>query len=149
MNTNYIAPWSTSLLLAVAGSGGLWFAAAKPEDEAQKWPAEQWLALVDAGNYAESWRPRRYFQAPFTSAMGAFCDAARMPLGTFISRKLNAPNTPNQCQAHPTANTSSSNSAHLSRTRRKQSRPSPRCLTRTASGRFLDITSSEQFQRRA
>ena len=64
-------------------------AAAKPEEEAQK-SAEQWLALVDAGKFADSWNTAAvYFrnsvsQDQWQHLMGA----ARKPLGSLVFRKL-------------------------------------------------------------
>jgi hypothetical protein len=74
---------------AVAVFGGMLFATAKPEDEAQK-SAEQWLALVDAGNYAESWKTAAgYFQGAVSQEQWEHSlDAVRKPLGALISRKL-------------------------------------------------------------
>jgi len=61
----------------------------KPEDEAQK-AAEQWLALMDAGKFAEGWNTAAgYLQAAvsqqqFESSLAA----VRKPLGDLVSRKL-------------------------------------------------------------
>ena len=49
-----------TLLSIVLLAGGMLHAAGKPEDEAQK-SAQQWLALVDAGKYGESWKVSGYF----------------------------------------------------------------------------------------
>jgi hypothetical protein len=50
------------IFVLVAMSGTLSFAATKPEEDAQK-SAEQWLALVDAGKYSQSWKETApYFQ---------------------------------------------------------------------------------------
>jgi hypothetical protein len=77
------------ILFAIAVLGGLLFAAAKPEAEAQK-SAEQWLAFVDAGNYAESWKTAaEYFQAAVSEEQWEHSlDAVRKPLGALIPRKL-------------------------------------------------------------
>jgi hypothetical protein len=78
-----------SLFAIIAMSGSLLFAAAKPEDEAQK-SAEQWLALVDAGKYAGSWESAAGFfksavsKEKWEESMGA----VRKPLGDLVSRKL-------------------------------------------------------------
>ena len=46
----------------IALTGGILFAATKREEQAQK-SAEQWLALVDAGKYAQAWQATApYFQ---------------------------------------------------------------------------------------
>jgi hypothetical protein len=65
------------------------FAAAKPEAEAQK-AAEQWLAVVDAGKFAESWKTAAaYFQAAVPQEQWErSLTAARKPLGDLTSRKL-------------------------------------------------------------
>lgn len=78
-----------SLLTTLTLSAGLSFAAANPEDEAQK-SAEQWLVLVDAGKYAESWQTAAtYFKkAVAKDKWDASLGAVRQPLGELISRKL-------------------------------------------------------------
>ncbi len=65
------------------------FAADKPEDEARK-TAEQWLALIDGGKFAESWKTAAgYFKTAVTEEQWEHSlDAARKPLGDMISRKL-------------------------------------------------------------
>jgi len=63
--------------------------AAGPEAVAQK-AAEQWLALVDAGNYAESWKTAAgYFQTAVPQSQWEQTIAGvRKPLGDLVSRKL-------------------------------------------------------------
>jgi hypothetical protein len=60
-----------------------------PEATAQK-SAEQWLALVDAGNYAESWKTAAaYFQTAVSQDQwGHTIAAVRKPLGDLVSRQL-------------------------------------------------------------
>ena len=73
----------------MALSATLSFGAAKPEDEAQK-SGEQWLALIDAGKFGESWETAAaYFKKAISkekweSTLGA----VRGPLGDLVSRKL-------------------------------------------------------------
>ena len=88
INTKHIIRFIT-LFVIVAVSGGLLFAAAKPEDEAQK-SAEQWLALVDAGKFAESWKTAAgYFQTAISQEQWErSLDSVRKPLGDLVSRKL-------------------------------------------------------------
>ena len=76
-------------LAIVALSGGLLFAADKPEATAQK-SAEQWLALVDAGKYPESWKAAAgYFQTAVSQDQWEHSIVAvRKPLGDLVSRKL-------------------------------------------------------------
>ena len=76
-------------LAIVALSGSLLFAADKPKESAQK-PAEQWLALVDAGKYAESWKTAAgYFQTAVSQAQWEQAIVAvRKPLGDMVSRKF-------------------------------------------------------------
>jgi hypothetical protein len=77
-------------LIAIVALAGSWlFAADKPEETAQK-SAEQWLALVDAGNYAESWKTAAgYFQTAVSQDQWEHSIVAvRKPLGDLISRKL-------------------------------------------------------------
>ena len=66
----------------------------QPEVTAQKSAAhksaEQWLALVDAGNYAESWKTAAgYFQTAVPQDQWEHTIATvREPLGDLVSRKL-------------------------------------------------------------
>jgi hypothetical protein len=90
MNTNpkrAILIYLCSFLLLVFASPIL--AADKPEKEAQV-AAEHWLALIDAGKFAESWQSAAgYFQAAVSKAQWQnSLDAARKPLGSLVSRKL-------------------------------------------------------------
>ncbi len=67
--------------------------APKPEELAQK-SAESWLALADAGRYAESWDDAsQYFKNAVTKDkwIGAL-QAVRSPLGKVLSRKLKSAN---------------------------------------------------------
>ena len=59
------------------------------EAAAQK-SAEQWLALVDAGNFAESWKTSAaYFQTAVTQDQWEHTIVAvRKPLGDLVSRKF-------------------------------------------------------------
>jgi len=52
--------------------------------------AEQWLALIDAGSYAESWKTAAgFFQAAVPQDQWAHTIAAvREPLGDLVSRQL-------------------------------------------------------------
>jgi len=74
------------LLLSVAGS----LRAADPPERAAQAAAETWLALVDAGKYAESWDAAApFFRKALTKEQ--WVDAvgkARGPLGKLESRKL-------------------------------------------------------------
>jgi len=65
----------------------------KPEQLAQP-PAESWLALVDAGKYAESWdQAAQLFRTSVTKEQWASkIRAARDPLGKVLSRKLKSAN---------------------------------------------------------
>jgi hypothetical protein len=85
MNTKHII----QAIALFAVSGGLLFAASKPEDEAQK-SAEQWLSLVDAGKYSESWKTAAtYFQGAVSQEQWKqSLNAVRKPLGELVSRKL-------------------------------------------------------------
>jgi hypothetical protein len=70
----------------------------QPEAAAQKTAAqksaEQWLALVDASNFAESWKTAAgYFQAAVSQNQWEQTIAAvRKPLGDLVSRKLKSAN---------------------------------------------------------
>lgn len=89
MNTNNII--RIAILLSVSCS--LMFAAAKPEEEAQK-AAEQWLSLIDAGRFAESWQAAAaYFKTAVSQEQwGNSLEAFRKPLGALVSRKLKSAN---------------------------------------------------------
>ena len=80
-----------TLLAIVTVSGGWPSAAAKleAEAEAQK-SAEQWLSLIDAGKFAESWKTAaEYFQATVSQDQWQrLLDAVRKPLGALVSRQL-------------------------------------------------------------
>ena len=64
-------------------------ATATPEEEAQK-SAQQWLALIDAGKFGESWETAApYFKAAvFRNLWEYSMDTLRKPLGDLVSRKL-------------------------------------------------------------
>jgi len=78
-----------SILLLALGAPTPSGASDKPEKEAQL-AAEQWLALIDAGLFAESWQTAASFfqdaepQAQWLSSL----DAVRKPFGSLESRKL-------------------------------------------------------------
>jgi len=61
----------------------------QPEAAARK-SAEHWLALVDAGNYAESWKTAAaYFQTAVSQDQWEHTIVAvRKPLGDLVSRQL-------------------------------------------------------------
>jgi hypothetical protein len=88
MNSKYIIRIIT-LLALVAMSTGLLFAAPKPEEEAKS-AAEQWLALIDDGKFAESWETAAgYFKAAVSKQQWeTTLGSVRKPLGELISRKL-------------------------------------------------------------
>jgi hypothetical protein len=64
-------------------------AAAKPEQLAQI-AAEQWLTLVDAGKFAESWQAASaYFKGAVSEAQWKTAlDGVRKPLGALVTRKF-------------------------------------------------------------
>ena len=76
------------LLLSFAALGQSQ-AAETPEKQAQE-AAEQWLALIDAGKFAESWQgAAAFFQAAVAQPQWqSSLDAVRKPLGSLVSRKL-------------------------------------------------------------
>lgn len=78
-----------SLCAVVVTAVGQLTAAEKPEQLAQT-AAEQWLTLVDAGKFAESWQSAAaYFKGAVTEAQWkTSLDAFRKPLGALVSRKL-------------------------------------------------------------
>lgn len=77
------------IVSTLAVSGSLSFAAAKPEEAAQK-SAEQWLSLVDGGKFTESWTTAAaYFRAAITQEQWVRAlETTRKPLGELVSRKL-------------------------------------------------------------
>lgn len=87
MNTKFSIRFATLAVIVV--SAHLLWAAAKPEEAAQK-SAEQWLALVDSGKLAESWKTAAgYFQAAVSQDQWERqIGAVRKPLGDLVSRKL-------------------------------------------------------------
>lgn len=82
----YVSPIALVLLLTPAL---LLFADNKPEKAAQK-SAEQWLALVDAGNYDESWnQAAEIFKSKVTQdSWKQQVSAVRGQTGKLKSRKL-------------------------------------------------------------
>jgi len=95
--THVLSAFLLTVLFCVAA-----FAQAKPELVAQQ-SAESWLALTDAGKYADSWaQAAEAFKGAVTTDqwVGAL-NTVRTPLGKLISRKLksatytkNLPNAP-------------------------------------------------------
>ena len=85
MNTKHII----RIFFIFALTSSLIFAGSKPEEDAQK-AAEQWLSLVDAGNYAGSWKTAAaLFKTAVTEEQWERqLIAARKPLGDLVSRKL-------------------------------------------------------------
>lgn len=76
-------------LLILAFSGSLLLAESKPENDALK-AAEQWLSIIDASSYGESWKntaalfQKEVSQEMFVNQLGT----VRKPLGEFLSLKL-------------------------------------------------------------
>ncbi len=81
----YLCSFLLLALVAPIPSG----ASDRPEKEAQV-AAEQWLALIDAGQFDESWESAAsFFQAAVPQAQWlSSLDAVRKPLGSQESRKL-------------------------------------------------------------
>ena len=79
----------TALFVFMAVSGSVLFAGDGPKEEARK-PTEQWLALVDAGKFAESWKTAAgYFKTAVSEEQWEHSlGAVRKPLGGLVSRKL-------------------------------------------------------------
>lgn len=80
----------TILLLAAAAA----IAADAPETEAAK-AAEKWVALVDSGKYADSWKQAGadFKKAVTVQKWTEAAKGAREPLGKFESRKLDSTQT--------------------------------------------------------
>ncbi|HNX33239.1 MAG TPA: DUF4019 domain-containing protein [Kiritimatiellia bacterium] len=84
-----IAMVAAVCLIAAAFSG----IAAEPEKEkAAVAAAEKWVALVDGGKYAESWKEAAaYFRNAVPQAQWEqMARAVRQPLGKLVSRKVKA-----------------------------------------------------------
>ena len=88
MTARHIIHICSFLLLAFAAPIQS-LAADKSEKEAQA-AAEQWLALIDAGQFAESWRATAaVFQAAVSEPQWqSSLESVRKPLGSLVSRKL-------------------------------------------------------------
>ena len=88
MTTKHIIHICSFLLLGFAAPIQS-LAADKPEKEAQA-AAEQWLALIDAGQFAESWQSAAAaFQAAVSQPQWqSSLESLRKPLGSLVSRKL-------------------------------------------------------------
>ncbi|HEY6292086.1 MAG TPA: DUF4019 domain-containing protein [Terriglobia bacterium] len=91
----------TGLVLGLAAAAGT-YAQDTPQALAQK-ASEEWLALVDAGKYGESWdaAAQAFQKAVSRKDWESKVKAARAPLGKVVSRKLtksdlmkNPPNAP-------------------------------------------------------
>src|ERR1700722_17585100 len=80
-----------SLLMLLRATCAQATAQQNPEQLAQQ-SSESWLALVDSGKYAESWREcAQTFQAAVTKEQWqSGLRATRDPLGKLLSRKLKA-----------------------------------------------------------
>jgi hypothetical protein len=74
--------------LIFLGQGGV--AASAPPEKAAQAPAEEWLALVDAGKYAESWEQMapRFRKEVGKRKWRAEIEKIRQPLGKLTERKL-------------------------------------------------------------
>ena len=86
MRTTFVGSVLLSLLLMVPDVGAM-----RQDSAAARRAAEAWLALVDGGDYAESWETAAaYFRGQVTESVWA--DAmrgARDPLGAVRSRSVN------------------------------------------------------------
>ena len=86
MKISFVKLLTTAILISFVIPA---LAAATPEEEAQK-SAEQWLVLIDAGKFGESWDTAAgYLKNAVTKEQFVHSlDAARTPLGDLVSRKL-------------------------------------------------------------
>jgi Protein of unknown function (DUF4019) len=79
-----------AMILWVCLDSSLVFADGAAENPKTAAAAQSWLAQIDSGNYAKSWKEASaYFQGALTEK--AWTDAlngARKPLGKLVSRKL-------------------------------------------------------------
>jgi len=73
---------------------GISIAAGPGKEKAAVVAAEKWLAIVDAGNYADSWKEAAgYFKAAVSQEKWEqSLQAVRTPLGKIISRKVKTKN---------------------------------------------------------
>ena len=93
------------LTVLVATVANFSSAADATEEAAQK-SAEQWLALVDAGKFAESWESAAGY---FKTAVGKetwehSLNAVRKPLGALVSRTLKSSKTATSLPGAPDGN---------------------------------------------
>ena len=81
------------LLTALLGIGALTQAQQRPEQLAQQ-SSDAWLALVDAGKYADSWQEaaQLFRNAVTKDQWQSAMHASREPLGRMLSRKLKSAN---------------------------------------------------------
>jgi len=88
MITKHIFP--IFLLCAAVFTAGSSVSAAETPEQLAQTSTEQWLALVDAGQFAESWQSAAaYFKAAVSEPQWKTAiNSIRNPLGSLVSRKL-------------------------------------------------------------
>ena len=88
---NKLTTFLLATTVATASAGGL-AGREQNDDEAAVEAAQQWLALVDKGEYATSWESAaEYFRGNVTKdKWGQLLTGARKPLGKVTSRRVKA-----------------------------------------------------------
>jgi hypothetical protein len=113
--------------------------AAGPEKEkAAVVAAQKWLALIDAGNYADSWKEAAgYFRAAVNQEKWEqSLQAVRTPLGEIISRKVKSKSYQTSVPGHPMESMLLSSFQHHFRTKNLPLRLLRPCLIKMASGEY-------------
>ncbi len=109
--------------------------------------AQKWLALIDSGNYSETWKEASaIFRGAVTepgweNSMNTF----RQPLGDLVSRKLKSAQRMTELPGARTGNMSSCSSRLLSPTKNRPLKPSLSCWKGMDSGRPAGISSSKSI----
>ena len=93
MGRNIIAGFAAMLVLAVGVAKGV-AADNTGKEKAAVAVAEKWLAMVDKGKYAESWKEAaEYFKAAVKQGKWTeSIQSVRKPLGRLVSRKVKSAN---------------------------------------------------------
>lgn len=88
MNRNLLLSLVSICALAFMAAHRL--SAADPREQQAQAAAEQWLGLIDAGSFGESWQSAApiFQKAVSQSDWKASLEVARKPLGTLLSRQL-------------------------------------------------------------
>ena len=141
-------------LISIAMLALLLCSVAFAQDEAAKkkeaqTSAETWLALVDAGNYGQSWdEASTFFKSKVSKAdWEKMLAQVRTPLGKSDSRTPKVPCTKPLYLRLPMENMSCSNTKLISQTPVRRWKRLLRCWIRMASGECRDTSSGQRSSR--